>query len=274
MTKSYFILFGNQPLASWVASKLLERKDCSILGVICSDLNRDYEHHGIDLPPLREYALNHDLNILNVSDISHIVGSKKVMALTIRWPNLLSKETLFCFKKGVLNFHGGFLPRWRGLNIPTHVILEGAKTSGATIHFLDSKVDTGPILLRKSFSVDDLCTAFDIFLKTQVCLQELFVEALTKSMLDIKMAIPQKNFLEAGDKEATYTSTNPAGIRERSLDEGAESLLRAARAFEFPGYERAFIRIRENKFYLTPEFTSSSRIPKNLIDPFRKLTNS
>ncbi len=47
-------------------------------------------------------------------------------------------------KIGVLNAHGGILPEYRGMNVMEWSLLQGDQI-GVTVHFIDSKIDTGQI---------------------------------------------------------------------------------------------------------------------------------
>ena len=55
---------------------------------------------------------------------------------------------------GVLNAHGGPLPFFRGMNASEWAIFFGIKPH-VTIHFIDTGVDTGPIISRVPFEIDE-----------------------------------------------------------------------------------------------------------------------
>jgi methionyl-tRNA formyltransferase len=48
---------------------------------------------------------------------------------------------------GVLNAHPGLLPRYRGVDVVAHALLNGDPV-GATVHFVDAGIDTGRIIDR------------------------------------------------------------------------------------------------------------------------------
>jgi methionyl-tRNA formyltransferase len=52
---------------------------------------------------------------------------------------------------GVLNAHLALLPEIRGMNSPEWSLLYEVPL-GVTIHFMDTGIDTGPILLRREFT--------------------------------------------------------------------------------------------------------------------------
>lgn len=54
----------------------------------------------------------------------------------------------------VLNIHPSLLPSFPGKNAYRDAFDYGVKISGATIHFVDSGIDSGPIILQKSFPLN------------------------------------------------------------------------------------------------------------------------
>lgn len=72
--------------------------------------------------------------------------------------NILRHELLQVPRLGVLNAHLALLPEIRGMSSPEWSLLCGVPL-GITIHFIDSGIDTGPILLRREFSAVDQCAS-------------------------------------------------------------------------------------------------------------------
>jgi len=70
--------------------------------------------------------------------------------------NILRDEVLRVPRLGVLNSHLALLPEIRGMSSPEWSLLCGVPL-GITIHFMDSGVDTGPILLRREFVAANQC---------------------------------------------------------------------------------------------------------------------
>jgi len=70
--------------------------------------------------------------------------------------NILRDQVLNVPRLGILNAHLALLPEIRGMSSPEWSLLCGVPL-GITIHFMDSGVDTGPILLRREFARADGC---------------------------------------------------------------------------------------------------------------------
>lgn len=82
---------------------------------------------------------------------------------------ILSKDFIEVPRVGCLNRHAALLPKYRGRLAPFWAYLNGEKESGLSIHFIDEKLDNGPILVQKRVPIkrwDTVDTLLDrIFLK-------------------------------------------------------------------------------------------------------------
>ena len=66
---------------------------------------------------------------------------------------LLSAGFVSHFAGRLLNVHPSLLPTFPGLRPQRQALEHGAKVSGATVHFVDEGVDTGPIVLQRAVPV-------------------------------------------------------------------------------------------------------------------------
>ncbi len=66
---------------------------------------------------------------------------------------ILSKNFIKKFKGKILNIHPSLLPKYKGLNTHTRVINNREKYSGCTVHYVNSKLDAGKIILQKKVKV-------------------------------------------------------------------------------------------------------------------------
>ena len=67
---------------------------------------------------------------------------------------ILSKNFIKNFNGKILNIHPSLLPKFKGLNTHERVIKSKEKFSGCTVHFVNSKLDSGKIILQKKVRVD------------------------------------------------------------------------------------------------------------------------
>ncbi len=67
------------------------------------------------------------------------------------WMKILTPHFTERYRKRILNIHPALLPKYPGTNAIERSYRAGDMELGITIHFVDSGVDTGPIILQKSF---------------------------------------------------------------------------------------------------------------------------
>jgi phosphoribosylglycinamide formyltransferase 1 len=62
------------------------------------------------------------------------------------------------YKHRIINIHPSLLPSFKGLHAQKQALDAGVKISGCTVHFVDSAIDTGPIILQECVPVFDTDT--------------------------------------------------------------------------------------------------------------------
>ncbi|MCX6537999.1 MAG: phosphoribosylglycinamide formyltransferase [Acidobacteria bacterium] len=71
---------------------------------------------------------------------------------------LLGATFVNAFPNQILNIHPALLPAFPGLHAQRQAVEHGAKISGATVHFVDTNLDAGPIILQAAVPVLDTDT--------------------------------------------------------------------------------------------------------------------
>jgi phosphoribosylglycinamide formyltransferase-1 len=66
---------------------------------------------------------------------------------------ILSPVFVRAWRGRALNIHPSLLPAFAGLHPQRQALDHGARVSGATVHFVDEGIDTGPIVLQSAVSV-------------------------------------------------------------------------------------------------------------------------
>jgi phosphoribosylglycinamide formyltransferase-1 len=66
---------------------------------------------------------------------------------------MLSPAYIRAFAGRALNIHPSLLPAFPGLHAPRQALEHGVKVAGATVHFVDEGMDTGPIVLQAAVAV-------------------------------------------------------------------------------------------------------------------------
>ena len=66
---------------------------------------------------------------------------------------ILSKKIVNFYKGKILNIHPSLLPKYKGLNTHKRVLKNKEKFTGCTVHLVNSKLDSGKIILQKKIKV-------------------------------------------------------------------------------------------------------------------------
>lgn len=72
---------------------------------------------------------------------------------------LLGQEFVAAYPNAILNIHPSLLPAFPGLDAQRQALDHGVKVTGATVHFVTSELDAGPIVMQEAVEVKDDDTA-------------------------------------------------------------------------------------------------------------------
>ena len=67
---------------------------------------------------------------------------------------ILSRSFIKKFNGKILNIHPSLLPKYKGLNTHERAIINKEKFSGCTVHFVNSKLDSGKIIIQKKVMIN------------------------------------------------------------------------------------------------------------------------
>ena len=68
---------------------------------------------------------------------------------------IISPEFVKKYKNKIINIHPALLPSFPGLGSQKQALEYGAKYAGCTVHFVDSGVDTGAIIIQAAVKIDN-----------------------------------------------------------------------------------------------------------------------
>lgn len=68
---------------------------------------------------------------------------------------LITDKMLGAFPMRIINIHPSLLPAFPGLDVQKKAIEHGVRFSGATVHFVDAGLDSGPIIIQAVVPVKD-----------------------------------------------------------------------------------------------------------------------
>ena len=111
------------------------------------------------------------LNYAKINNIKNIVviyknklkAEKKLLGALLKYKirliclagfmKILSKKFILKFEGKILNIHPSLLPNYKGLNTHRRVIENNEKFTGCTVHLVNSRLDSGKIILQKKIKI-------------------------------------------------------------------------------------------------------------------------
>ncbi|MDC0445302.1 phosphoribosylglycinamide formyltransferase [Candidatus Pelagibacter sp.] len=93
---------------------------------------------------------------------------------------ILSKSFINNFKGKILNIHPSLLPKYKGLNTHEKAIKNKDKYSGCTVHFVNSKLDSGKIINQKKVRIKKFDTPKSLAKRILIQEHKLYPAAIKK----------------------------------------------------------------------------------------------
>ena len=93
---------------------------------------------------------------------------------------ILSKDFLKNFNGKILNIHPSLLPKYKGLNTHEKAIKNKDKYSGCTVHFVNSKLDSGKIINQKKVRIKKFDTPKSLAKRILIQEHKLYPAAIIK----------------------------------------------------------------------------------------------
>ena len=88
------------------------------------------------------------------SKILKILKREKISLICLAgFMKILSKKFIQKFNGKILNIHPSLLPKYKGLNTHKRALKNYEKFSGCTVHLVNSKLDSGKIILQKKVRI-------------------------------------------------------------------------------------------------------------------------
>ena len=114
-------------------------------------------------------------------EILHILEKNKINLICLAgFMKILSKNFILKFKGRILNIHPSLLPKYKGLNTHERAIKNKDKYSGCTVHFVNSKLDSGKIIIQKKIKIKKNDTPNSLAKRILVQEHKLYTKAILK----------------------------------------------------------------------------------------------
>jgi len=81
---------------------------------------------------------------------------------------------------GIINCHGALLPKYRGLMPSFWTLANNEREGGVSVHFVDSGLDSGPIVVQDRYRINSQDTLEDIMARGKDMAAELIIQAVRR----------------------------------------------------------------------------------------------
>ena len=126
-------------------------------------------------------VFNYKNKIIAEKKIISEINNKKIKLICLAgFMRILSKNFIKRFKGKILNIHPSLLPKYKGLNTHQRAISNNEKYSGCTVHFVNSRLDSGKIILQKKVKISKFDTAKSLAKKVLIQEHKLYPKAIRK----------------------------------------------------------------------------------------------
>lgn len=141
-----------------------------------ADLDLAYVSYHDEAPPNAMDAVNAALPAAGPIDLGVLAW----------WPTLLRDPLLSLPRLGWLNMHPSLLPFNRGKH-PNFWAIVDQTPAGASLHFVDRGVDTGPILAQERLEFDWTATGKDVYQESVALCLDLFRHNFDRALLGVPL---------------------------------------------------------------------------------------
>ncbi len=184
----------------------------------------------IHLPPVKEFALAHDLQLeqpakIKTREAKELFASYNAdVTVVVAYGRILPSEYLTAASKGCINVHFSLLPKYRGAAPVNWAIVRGEEKTGVTTMFIEEELDSGPILLQRETTIGETETAPLLMQR----LASLGADLLSETLAQLDVITPQQQ--DAGRATFAPLLTKAEGLVDWSVSSVA--IERSVRGFQ------------------------------------------
>lgn len=169
------------------------------------------------------------------------------IGISVNHRSILGKETIGFFEYGILNLHGGDLPRYRGNACQAWAILNHETSVGICVHkMIPDVVDEGPILVREYLEISLLTKIWDVLFWMEKVGPKMFLQAINLLSLDMNFQIEDTR--KSNKRSLRCYERRPSDARI-DWNLSAKSVLSLINASSYP-YPGAYTIYKSQKIFV------------------------
>ena len=216
---------------------------------------------------LKKYAKKHDIDYLKHKNINsddfHATIEKYNCDLfvSMSFNQIFKTKTINLAKYKAINCHAGKLPFYRGRNVLNWVLINDEKEFGITVHYIDDGIDTGDIILQKTYRITDKDSYKTLLERAYEGCANILYEAILMFLNGPVNAKKQTEIHPIG----FYCSKRDKGDEILNWNQTSRDVFNFVRAISSPGpCARAFIEEKEMKINKV-EYIENASIYKSTV---------
>ena len=200
------ILFMGTPDFALFSLKALVDSGEEVIGVVTQPDQPKGRGYVLTPPPVKVYAMERGIPVYQPDTLKSdefydlLKQLDPELIVVTAYGKILPQRVLDYPRYGCVNVHGSLLPEYRGAAPMQRAIMDGKKVTGVTTMMMDRGLDTGDMLLKAEFPIEETHNFETVHDKMGVC----GVDVLLKTVEAIKngtlVRIPQNG------EQATYAA--------------------------------------------------------------------
>tara|TARA_Y100001935_G_C17309084_1_gene514486 strand:+ start:757 stop:1641 length:885 start_codon:yes stop_codon:yes gene_type:complete len=193
--------------------------------------------HDSSDPIFKNYCNNFQIDYLKVKNINSSNFIQKIkkyecdLFVSMSFNQIFGLEIINLPPKKTINCHAGKLPFYRGRNILNWALINDEVEFGITVHYMDKGIDTGDIILQKTYPISDSDNYSTLLKKSYEECPKLLLEAVNKIRNNEVEIIKQKDIHLTG----FYCSQRKKGDEIIDWNQSSRSIFNFIRAICSPG---------------------------------------
>lgn len=152
------VFMGTPAFAVTILDKLV-KKNYNVVGVITAPDRPAGRGRKLNASAVKKYAEENNLDVLQPTNLKNPDFVTELKSLNANLQvvvafRMLPKVVWQMPEYGTFNLHASLLPQYRGAAPINWAIINGETETGVTTFFIDDKIDTGEIILRRKTQID------------------------------------------------------------------------------------------------------------------------
>lgn len=178
------ILFAGTPAFAASALEALLRAGHEVVAVLTQPDRPANRGQRPSVSAVKSLALERHLPVLQPASLkpANVVANLEPLrpdvTVVAAYGMIVPRQVLNIPSLGSINIHASLLPRWRGAAPIERAILAGDRETGISIMKMDEGLDTGPVLMQRTITVEDGDTAGSVHDKLASLGAQMIVESL------------------------------------------------------------------------------------------------